>query len=78
MGLDLTRKAIYYFLMISVRLNSIRSFHALMGLLKTPNLDSRVRGNDRNVSFYALRALLHPFVIPAKAGIHELLEVPLS
>src|ERR1039457_2714893 len=43
--------------------------------LKTPNLDSRVRGNDTNVSFYALRAMLHSFVIPAKAGIHELLEL---
>src|ERR1019366_6763270 len=45
---------------------------------KTPNLDSRVRGNDIKVPYHALRALLLPFVIPAKAGIHEFSDVPYS
>lgn len=36
----------------------------------TSNLDSRVRRNDRKVLFYALRAMIHPYVIPANAGIH--------
>ena len=45
-------------------------FFRLRAPLKTLNLDSRVRGNDTNVSFYALRAMLPSVVIPAKAGIH--------
>ena len=33
------------------------------------NLDSRVRGNDMKVPYYALRAMLRSLVIPADAGI---------
>jgi hypothetical protein len=37
--------------------------------LNSLNLDSRRRGNDRKVSFLALRAVIPTSVIPAKAGI---------
>ena len=53
--------------------------------LKTPNMDSRVlrpfkglSGNDMKVAYYALHAKHCSFVIPANAGIHELLEEPFS
>jgi hypothetical protein len=35
------------------------------------HLDSRIRGNDRDVIFFALRAVISILVIPANAGIHE-------
>jgi hypothetical protein len=37
--------------------------------LRITNVDSRLCENDSSVLLYALRATIHPYVIPAKAGI---------